>query len=41
MEYSHWGLERIKLIEAAVSNYSGTATFGYPASEEFTETGKY
>jgi len=39
MEFSYWGLERIKLIEAAVSNYSGTASFGYASDSEYTETG--
>lgn len=37
MEYSFWHLERIHLIEAAVSNYTGTAEFVYTG--EYSETG--
>jgi len=37
MELSDWHLERVHLIEAAVSNYSGTADFEYTG--EFSETG--
>ena len=38
MELSDWHLERVHLIEAAVSNYSGTADFEYTG--DFSETGK-
>merc|ERR1719373_721436 len=39
MDFSHWNLERIKLIEAAVSNYSGEASFSMDAGETYSETG--
>lgn len=39
MEFSNWGFERIKLIEAAVSNYSGSANFGFQADSDYSETG--
>jgi len=37
MDFSHWGLERVHLIQAAVSNYSGSASFFFAG--EMGETG--
>jgi len=37
MEYAFWHLERVHLIEAAVSNYTGTAEFVFTG--EYSETG--
>jgi len=32
MDFSHWGLERVHLIQAAVSNYTGSASFYFAGS---------